>query len=71
MVPLERSSTVTADLTLDEAIERLSGRDGMVIQDGRLVGALGPNDIEAWLQGERPRGPAAAHEAALPPRPDL
>jgi len=71
MVSLERSSTVTPDLTLEEAIERLSGRDGMVVRDGRLLGALGPNDIEAWLQGERPRGPAAAHEAALPPRPDL
>jgi len=71
MVPVERSGTVTPDLTLEEAIERLSGHDGMVLQDGRLVGALGPNDIEAWLRGERPRGPAAVPEAALPPRPDL
>jgi Zn-dependent protease len=71
MVPLDRSVTVPPDLSLEEAVEHLAGRDGMVVQNGRLVGALGPTDIEAWLRGERPSYADVDATGSIPPRPDL
>jgi Zn-dependent protease len=72
-LPLERSMTLEPTMPLDEAVERLAGRDGMVVDGSRLLGGLGPNDIESWLRGERHREPGAVHDLArgLPPRPDL
>ena len=72
-LPLERSVTVEPDLPLDDAVERLAGRDAMVMQDGRLLGALGADEIESWLRGGAPREAGPAHDIAcgLPPRPDL
>jgi Zn-dependent protease/CBS domain-containing protein len=72
-IPLEQSMTVDPGMSLDEAAERLAGRDGMVVEGGRLLGALGPTDIESWLRGELQRQPGPVHDAArgLPPRPDL
>jgi hypothetical protein len=70
---LEDSMIVVPEMSLDEATERLAGRDGMVVQGGRLLGALGPTDIESWLRGELHREPAPVHDVArgLPPRPDV
>jgi Zn-dependent protease len=72
-IPLEQSMTVDPGMSLDEAAERLAGRDGMVVEGGRLLGALGPTDIESWLRGELQTRPGPVHDAArgLPPRPDL
>jgi Zn-dependent protease len=72
-LPLEHSMIVGREMSLDEATERLAGRDGMVVEGGRLLGALGPTDIESWLRGERHREPGPVHDVArgLPPRPDV
>jgi Zn-dependent protease/CBS domain-containing protein len=70
MTPLARSTTVAPDLSLEDAVERLAGHDAVVVKEGRLIGALGPSDVEAWLRyGGRARPPEAAR--GLPPRPDL
>jgi len=63
--PLAQSAVLSSDEALDEALEWLGGRDGLVMQGGVLVGALGPADVEAW-HGRR-------HEptVAVPRRPDL
>lgn len=68
MVPLNAAVTIDPDVRLDDAVEQLAGRDGMVIQDGRLLGALGPDDIESWLRGDELR---PLRDDRVPRRPDL
>jgi len=80
MVPLDQSPTVGPDDPLDDALEWLGGREGLVLRDGGLVGAIGPGDVERWyrrvIEG-RADVPGVDISAGggspghVPPRPDL
>jgi Zn-dependent protease len=74
MVPIERSITLPPDLGLDDAIERIGGYEAMVLQDGTLVGVIGPNDVQRWLQvgapTDEPVSTGGASAVPVPPRPD-
>jgi Zn-dependent protease len=75
MVPLSEVRTVEAGDRLDHVFDGLGpGGAALVLDGGRLVGAIRSRDLEAWLNAKRggashPPGmsPAAAH---VPPRPD-
>ena len=70
--PLAQTPVVAPDETLDDALEWLAGRDGLVLRDGVLVGALGPGDVERWYRREiegRPEG--VSPDVVVPARPDL
>jgi Zn-dependent protease/CBS domain-containing protein len=63
---------------LDDVIDLLGGREGVVVRDGRLAGRLSPMDVERWFE-RRNGGPTAWTNAApggppgdddVPPRPD-
>jgi Zn-dependent protease len=71
LIPMNQTTTVDPDETLDRAIEWLSGQDGLVVKDGVLVGAIGPRDVEHWYQRVIEGRSAPTGFAALPPRPDL
>ena len=87
MSPLTQTPVVAPDETLDEALEWLGGREGLVLRDGVLVGALGPDDVERWYRrviegrADEAPGPGALEmqpprmvtpaPASVPPRPDL
>jgi CBS domain-containing protein len=61
--PLTTSVVLSPDEPLDDALEWLGGRDGLVLRDGVLVGALSARDVEEWfVRGGQP--------AEVPPRPD-
>lgn len=66
-LPLNQTPVLAPDETLDEVLEWLAGRDGLVLRDGALVGAIGPLDVESWyrrvIEGSQPT-------ASVPPRPD-
>ncbi len=70
IVPLSAARAVTADAALDDALDLLGGQEGMVLEDGRLVGSLSPQDIEGWYQ-DHLGGAASAPATTVPPRPDL
>ena len=57
--------------TLDDAVEWLGGREGLVLRDGVLVGALGPADIERWYRRVIEGKADDPHDANVPTRPDL
>ena len=71
LIPLNQTPAVDADETLDDALEWLSGREGLVLRNGRLVGALGANDVERWyrrvIEGHITEN---AEAEPIPPRPD-
>ena len=70
--PLAQTPVVAPDETLDDALEWLGGREGLVLRDGVLVGALGPGDVERWYRREiegRPEG--VSPDVVVPARPDL
>jgi Zn-dependent protease len=72
MAPLVQTPTFTPDETLDDAVEWLAGREGLVLQDGVLAGAIGPDDVERWYR--RAIEGRVDHETmavGVPPRPDL
>ena len=69
LVPLSAARSVPAESGLDDALDLLGGQEGMVLEDGRLVGSIAPADIERWYQA-RLRGDAPA-VGSVPPRPDL
>jgi Zn-dependent protease len=50
MIPLGQTPVIAPDETLDEALEWLGGRDGLVVRDGGIVGALGPEDVDRWYR---------------------
>jgi Zn-dependent protease len=70
IVPLAATRSVRADDGLDDVLDLLGGQEGMVLDDGRLVGSIAPQDIERWYQRHL-RGETAAPPAPVPPRPDL
>jgi hypothetical protein len=71
LIPMNQTTAVDLDETLDTAVEWLSGHDGLVVKDGMLVGAIGPRDVEHWYRRVIEGRSAPTGFAALPPRPDL
>jgi CBS domain-containing protein len=71
MIPLNQTPVVDPDETLDDAFEWLGGRDGLVLKDGALVGALGSRDVEHWYRRVIEGQSSPTGFAQLPPRPDL
>ena len=71
LIPMNQTSVVSPDETLDTATEWLGGQDGLVVKDGALMGAIGPRDVEHWYRRVIEGRAAPTGFAALPPRPDL
>jgi CBS domain-containing protein len=79
MAPLTQTPVLRPEETLDDAVEWLAGRPGLVLNDGVLVGEIGPGDVERWyrrvIEGRSAEAGLASAEsggpAAIPPRPDL
>ena len=71
LIPLNQTPTVAPQETLDEAFEWLGGRDGLVLDRGVLVGALGLKDVEQWYRRVIEGTTSPTGFVALPPRPDL
>jgi hypothetical protein len=77
MAPLNQTPVFKPDDTLDEVVEWLGGREGLVLSDGALLGAIGGRDVERWFRREiEGRVDAASgwdggFPGAIPPRPDL
>jgi len=47
---LNQTPVFTPEDTLDDVVEWLGGRDGLVLRDGALVGAVGAGDVERWFR---------------------
>ncbi len=71
LIPMNQTTVLAPDETLDAAIEWLGGQTGFVVKDGVLVGALTPRDVEDWYRRVIEGRSAPTGFAALPPRPDL
>ncbi len=74
ITPLGQTVVVSSGENLADATEWLAGRDALVVDDGRLMGALGPGDVERWyrrvVEGRHEPQPAGV-TGPTPPRPDL
>lgn len=72
MAPLTQTPITTPDETLDDALEWLAGREGLVLRDGVLVGVINPADVERWYRRVIEGKPEArwSADSAIPPRPD-
>jgi Zn-dependent protease len=70
MAPLSQTPVVAPTDQLYDVLEMTSGREGLVLDHGVLVGAIGAADIDRWFQ-KRSSGAEAARPYAIPPRPDL
>jgi Zn-dependent protease len=71
MAPIAQTPTLAPDETLDDAVEWLAGREGLVLKDGVLVGAIGPGDVERWYRREiEGRFDTDTEAVGVPPRPD-
>ncbi len=77
MLPLSQTPSFSPEETLDDVVEGLFGRDGLVLKDGQLLGAIGGRDIELWfrrvVEGRFDPDPGAGPTGAgfTPPRPDV
>ncbi len=71
LIPLNQTTVLDPDETLDGAFEWLGGDTGLVVRDGILVGALTPRDVEHWYRRVVEGRVAPTGFATLPPRPDL
>jgi Zn-dependent protease len=74
VTPLGQSVVVSSGESLADATEWIAGREALVVDDGRLVGAIGPGDVERWYRRvvEGRHEPAAVGaQGPTPPRPDL
>ena len=71
LIPSNQTTVLQSDETLDGAFEWLGGQDGLVVDGGRPVGALGPRDVEEWYRRVIEGRSTPTGFAALPPRPDL
>jgi hypothetical protein len=69
MAPLSQTPVVAPTDPLYDVLEITAGRDGLVLDGGVLVGAIGTADIDRWFR-ERNQGVATA-SGEVPPRPDL
>ena len=71
LIPLNQTTVLDRDETLDGAFEWLGGQDGLVVQDGSRSATLGPRGRRGLVPpGDRGTLDADGF-AALPPRPDL
>jgi Zn-dependent protease len=70
MAPLSQTPVVAPTDHLYDVLEMTSGREGLVLDHGALVGAIGAEDIDRWYRN-RSSGADAARPHAIPPRPDL
>jgi Zn-dependent protease len=86
VIPLSQAPALAPGDSLDDALEWLGGKDAMVLDDGVLVGALGPADVERWYRARFEQGAGAVPttpadlpstsgapteiDASIPPRPD-
>jgi Zn-dependent protease len=71
IIPLAQTPVVAPDETLEDVLEWVGSRQGLVLRDGRLVGAIDANDVERWYrQTIQGRPPEPADPAWVPPRPD-
>nr|MBA3691538.1 site-2 protease family protein [Actinomycetota bacterium] len=70
IVPLAAVRSVRVDEGLDDVVDLLAGHEGMVLDEGRLVGSIAPQDIERWYQRHL-RGETGAVATPIPPRPDV
>jgi Zn-dependent protease len=71
LIPLNQTTVLDPDESLDGAFEWLGGATGLVMKDGVLVGALHPRDVENWYRRVIEGRSAPTGFAALPPRPDV
>jgi Zn-dependent protease len=71
LIPLNQTAVVGPDETLDDVFEWLGGQDGLVLEDGALIGAVGPRDVEHWYRRVVEGRSSPTGFAAVPPRPDL
>lgn len=71
MAPLKVTPVLSPTDRLDDAVEWLGGRTGLVLRERALVGILGGNDIERWYKARFGPAPAADQGEPVPPRPDL
>ena len=71
LIPLNQTTVLDPDETLDGAFEWLGGERGLVVRDGVLVGALAPRDVEDWYRRVIEGRSVPTGFSALPPRPDL
>ena len=69
MAPLSQTPVVAPTDRLYDVLEIIGGRDGLVLDDGVLVGAIGTGDIDRWFR-ERSQG-VTSSSGEVPPRPDL
>ncbi|HSL11354.1 MAG TPA: CBS domain-containing protein [Actinomycetota bacterium] len=65
MSTLAETPTVAPDEKLDDALEWVGGRHGLVLDDGRLVGAISGRDIERWY-GRRFEGVSDDEDETAP-----
>jgi CBS domain-containing protein len=79
MSSLTQTPAFAPEEQLDGVVEWLAGREGLVLREGQLVGAIGGGDIERWykrtFEGREDtwsttRG-SSPDPGAIPPRPDL
>jgi len=63
MASLNQIPVLTPEDPLDDAAEWLAGREGIVLRDGVLVGAVGPADLDRWYR-------LRYDPTAVPARPD-
>jgi Zn-dependent protease len=71
VIPLNQTTVLDPEETLDGALEWLGGGSGLVVKDGVLVGAIAPRDVENWYRRVIEGRAVPTGFAALPPRPDL
>lgn len=71
LIPMNQTTVLDPDETLDGAVEWLGGEAGLVVKDGVLVGALTARDVENWYRRVIEGRSAPTGFAALPPRPDV
>jgi Zn-dependent protease len=71
LIPLSQTPLIAPDETLEEAIEWVGARQGLVMKDGGVVGALNARDVERWYRHVIEGRPAMSSDPGwVPPRPD-
>lgn len=81
MASLAETPVVAPDEPLDDVLEWVSGREGLVLRDGALLGRISAGDVERWYRRRyegapdrddaAPAGGDAFGRDPVPPRPDL
>jgi Zn-dependent protease len=69
--PLNLTAIVSPDEPLDEVLDWVGGRDGLVVRGDELVGGIAITDVERWYRRHYETGVPDEGDAVLPARPDL